>query len=190
MKTKIYHGHLAVDVYQGEGDIKAIYSGIVEYVHNRESGGNGYMVAIKHTIVKDNDITSQQTFYSSYSHLSKITTQEGKLVHVGQNIGVEGKTGWNKDGTSLNFSAHLHLAIYYGNLSYGPAGRVKQYADDPSSYNKKGIYIIKNDPEKFHDKAEWTEANNKLLYYYYTNRIFFDPQKFIEEKGKLLYSAI
>ena len=126
------HGyHLGVDLgTQGNKstNVVAIADGIVyRTVSEKNSGGWGNLVIIKHTTVDG------KTFYSGYGHLSSINVSVGSKVEAGTKLGLMGSTG-NSTGP------HLHLLVFSGNLGMNsvPKGYVSGKISG-NSYNVNGI---------------------------------------------------
>ncbi|MDD6879051.1 MAG: peptidoglycan DD-metalloendopeptidase family protein [bacterium] len=105
--------HEGLDI-SGTGYGSPIYSindGVV--VEAKFNGYNGNYIIINHN----------NGYYSYYGHMSKILISQGDIVHIGQQIGKMGQSGF-ATGT------HLHLAVYKGypwkgGVSINPYGLYK-----------------------------------------------------------------
>ena len=88
-------GHIAIDINCGFGQaIYAAESGTVSVIPNRGNGYGNYII-----------INHGGGMSTLYGHLSSFTVQNGAYVSRGQQIGVEGSTGWST-GPHLHFEVH------------------------------------------------------------------------------------
>lgn len=95
--------HPAVDIKAPSGTpVRSIANGIVTKVAD-EAYGFGLHTVVKHVNVPTVAGTNE-TLYSSYSHLSEILVKEGQLVSKGDIIGKVGSTG-------ASTTPHLHFQI-------------------------------------------------------------------------------
>lgn len=77
-----------------------------------------------------------------YCHLSERTVHEGERVNIGDEIGIEGNTGYS-------FGAHLHLEVREGSLPIDAAS----YIGIP---NKTGTYSAELFPDTDNIPADWS----------------------------------
>lgn len=158
-------GHLGHDICKSGSNvpIKAIFAGTV--VSAKNSGSNGYMVQIKHTI-------GSKEFYSFYSHMKEnsftVDTTDKKKVVAGQQLGVIGDTGGN-------WGAHLHLGVYTGPESTSPYG-----------YFGGGSMHIKDFNENDPSDAALALENATITSATKGTRIFYDLQEVLRTKGDVI----
>ncbi len=125
--TTVYLGtYISDDFLEGNGshpgvdmipqtsgaDVYAVLDGVV--VTAGENGTSGKHVVIRHDRAPDPDDLSQtEALYSSYLHLSQITTETGAIVTEGTRIGATGTTG-------ISTGEHLHFQIDRESAPYHP----------------------------------------------------------------------
>jgi len=110
---QVYWGlHLGEDVNRRAGTPvfcigrgKVVYSVLHSGSAERKNWGNIIIVAHKHP-------QTRVVFFSLYAHLGERTVQKGKLVTLGQKIGVVGASNTPENGQWKE--AHLHFGIYTG----------------------------------------------------------------------------
>lgn len=134
--------HAAID-YSRHGDrtIVASNSGIVSRVESLNSGDHG----MGNNIIVRHELVNGDTIYSSYSHLSSISSgvTEGKIVRRGETIGEMGGSGYGK---SDYWGTHLHFEIKDSNVSGAPTHPAQYWGYVPANpdgygYNNPNSYI-------------------------------------------------
>lgn len=101
-QTFTYGEHYGIDMSSVNDDVYATTNGVVAFA-GWNSGGYGNLVVI--------ESTQYSGYYFIYGHLKSYSVSTGQTVNVGDNIGVEGRTG-RADGV------HLHYEV---TSSYGTA---------------------------------------------------------------------
>ncbi len=113
MDHKEYAGsHLAVDIRIPKGTpVYAVANGVVDKAVEKNTGFGRYIV-LKHPhspLVGG----GEDTLYSAYAHLSRLSVVEGVLVKKGDLIGYSGDTG-------ISTTPHLHFQIDRSSAPYHP----------------------------------------------------------------------
>lgn len=142
------YGHLAVD-YSNASHIApaiAVFEG--DAVSYELNNGNGYVVAIKHTL-------NGKTFYSFYGHLKQKSKCSGH-VKAGEAIGVMGSTG--------NSSApHVHLAFTLGRHDEAIPG-YNRVNGVKTTFNDNGLgYYDWSDGVRFFDSIRVLNSSGQFI---------------------------
>lgn len=106
------HGsHPGIDIRIPVGTpVRAVMNGVVTAVGNN-SGGYGKFVVLRHPNVPDpNNPKALTTLYSAYAHLSAQLVNEGDIVHMGDELGLSGRTG-NVSGPHLHFQIDRETSL-------------------------------------------------------------------------------
>lgn len=157
-----HKGHLGYDM-TGFSVIQPVFDGTVYSVTRSNTGANGRVVCVQHTV-------NGHTCYSAYCHLASIPTdiKAGVEVTTKTQIGVMGGSG---NGSDSSYSTHLHLAIFTNKASTSPYG-----------------YCISGGNKRFEEIA----LNNANPYYYGSDENafprcggakFYDPYGVITSNG-------
>lgn len=135
-------GHLGYDMI-GFSAIKPIYSGQVVAIQTSNSPASGRAVCISHTV-------NGETFFSSYLHLSTVTTSIGAAVTTSSTIGTMGGSGYSSD---TYYDPHLHLCVFTNSASTDPYG----YCSD---------LVGSVHPYTFEETASVSGYSPRAIYYY------------------------
>ncbi len=105
--------HPGVDIRVPEGTpVRAIMNGIVSSVRD-DGNGFGKLIVIRHPNTPDpKDPKATVTVFSAYAHLSAQVVEEGDIVHLGQEIGLSGRTG-DASGPHLHFQIDSATAPWH-----------------------------------------------------------------------------
>lgn len=119
--TKTYYkpneftaGHQAIDIEATLGSpvyaptgAKVVYAGTAQGINATPNGGFGTMITL----------LTQDGYYTTFGHLSKLNVKTGQTVTQGQLIGLTGSTG-NSTGPHLHFQIMDSKGLHYNPLTW------------------------------------------------------------------------